>query len=76
LENGGILAEDSLAHIPSLGRIGQHVEYGDHRDVSGMMLPFRTEIEYPNPLIGTIITTVTSVELDAELHAGVFELED
>jgi hypothetical protein len=74
LENGGILAEDSLAHIGALGRIGQHVEYGDHRDVSGMMLPFRTEIEFPHPLIGTIVTTVTSVELDAELHEGVFEL--
>jgi hypothetical protein len=39
-----------------------------------MMLPFRTEIEFPHPLIGTIVTTVTSVELDAELHEGVFEL--
>jgi CubicO group peptidase (beta-lactamase class C family) len=76
LENGGILAEDSLAHIPSLGRIGQHVEYGDHRDVSGMMLPFRTEIEFAHPLIGTIVTTITDVKLDAELHDGIFELGD
>ncbi len=76
LEKGGILAEDSLAHVGALGRIGQHVEYGDYRDVSGMMLPFRTEIEFPNPLIGTIVTTVTSVELDPEFHEGVFELED
>ena len=76
LEKGGILAEDSLVHLGALGRIGQHVEFGDHREVSGMMLPFRTEVEFPNPMIGTIITTVTSVELDAELHEGVFELDD
>ncbi|HIG87540.1 MAG TPA: class A beta-lactamase-related serine hydrolase [Planctomycetes bacterium] len=74
LEKGGILAEDSLTVIGALGRIGQHVEYGDYRDVEGMMLPFRTEIEFPHPLIGTIVTTVTSVELDVELHEGVFEL--
>jgi hypothetical protein len=76
LENGGILAEDSLVHIGPLGRIGQHVEFGDYRDVSGMMLPFRTEIEFPNPLIGTIVTTVTKVELEVELHDGLFELGD
>ena len=76
LEKGGILAEDSLAYVDGLGRIGVHVEYGDHRDVSGMMLPFRTKIEYPNPQLGKIFTTVTKVELDVELHDGVFELED
>jgi hypothetical protein len=76
LEKGGILAEDSLAHVGALGRIGQHVEFGDYRDVSGMMLPFRTEIEFPNPLIGTIVTTVTKVELEVELHDGLFELGD
>ncbi len=76
LGKDGILAEDSFGRLGALGRIGQNEEFGGQREVSGMMLPFRTEIDFPNPMIGEIITTVTSVELDAELHEGVFELDD
>jgi hypothetical protein len=76
LEKGGILAEDSMTFIETLGRIGQHVEFGDYRDVSGMFLPFRTEIEYAHSMIGTITTTVTDYELGVELPEGVFELKD
>ena len=76
MEKGGILAEDSMTFIETLGRIGQHVEFGDYRDISGMLLPFRTEITFAHSMIGTITTTVTDFELGVELPAGVFELED
>jgi hypothetical protein len=74
LEKGGLLAEDNVTFVEMLGRIGQHVEFGDYRDVSGMLLPFRTEITYAHSLIGTISTTVTDFELGLELPDGVFEL--
>ena len=74
LEKGGLLAEDNVTFVEMLGRIGQHVEFGDYRDVSGMLLPFRTEITYAHSLIGTISATVTDFELGVELPDGVFEL--
>ena len=76
LEKGGILAEDSVSFVETLGRVGQHVEFGDYRDVSGMLLPFRTEIEYAHSMVGTISATVTDFELGVELPEGVFELKD
>jgi hypothetical protein len=75
LEKGGIFAEDSMTYVEMLGRIGQHQEFGDYRDISGMFLPFRTEVTLAHRLIGTISTTVTDVELGVELPEGVFELE-
>ncbi len=65
-----------MAHIDTMGRIGQKVRFGDFRDVSGMLLPFRSEVEYANPLIGTIVTTITEVELGVELPEGAFELRE
>jgi hypothetical protein len=76
LENGGILAEDSVSFVEPLGRIGQHMEFGDYRDISGMLLPFRTEVTYAHSMVGTISATVTDFELGVELLEGVFELKD
>ncbi len=45
------------------------------RDVSGMLLPFKTQTVIANPMIGPIITTVSEVKLGVELPEGVFELK-
>ena len=75
-KTGRVVREEGMTHIEHMGRIGQRVTFGDFRDVSGMLLPFRTKIELANPLIGTIVTTVTDVELGVELPEGTFELEE
>lgn len=59
-----------------MGRIGQRVTSGDFRDVDGVLLPFRTETQLANPLIGPIVTTVEEVELGVELLEGAFELRE
>jgi CubicO group peptidase (beta-lactamase class C family) len=66
----------SMTYIESLGRIGQQVTYRDYRDVSGMQLPHRVEVKLPNPMVGTIVSTVEELELGVALPEGVFELRD
>jgi len=75
-ETGQLLREDSMAYIPNLGRIGRRLTFGDYRDVSGMLLPFRLEIELANPMIGMIVSEVTEVEVGVELPEGVFQLRE
>ena len=76
-ESGRVFREDSLTHIDGLGRVGQRLDFRDFRDVSGMLLPHRTEIEIKAaPMLGSIFTTVDSFELGVELAEGVFELRD
>ena len=71
-----LLMQDSLVYTDGLGRIGQRMEFQDFRDVSGMLLPHRGEIEMANPLIGTVVTEVTEIELGVEVEAAAFELEE
>ncbi len=66
------LAEFSF--IPGLGRVGVQAAFDDFRDVSGMLLPYRTESRVAHPFIGTIEVTVTEVEPGAELPPGGFAL--
>ena len=75
-ETGRVVREDGMTTLDNLGRVGQRVNFSDFRDVSGMLLPFRTEVEIANPFIGTIVTTVDAVELGVELPEGTFELQD
>ena len=48
--------------------------FSDFRDVSGMLLPFRSETHDSNPIFGTAVTTIDDVELGVELNEGTFEL--
>lgn len=76
-ESGRIAREDSLTTIETMGRIGQRISFGDFREVSGILVPYRTETEFAaRPLVGTIVTTVTDVELGIEVPEGAFELAD
>ncbi|MFT7486338.1 MAG: CubicO group peptidase (beta-lactamase class C family), partial [Candidatus Paceibacteria bacterium] len=76
LDTGRVLREYSLGHLEGMGRVGRKLSFGDFRDVSGMLLPFRVEFELANPMIGKIITEVNSVELGGELAEGTFKLLD
>jgi CubicO group peptidase (beta-lactamase class C family) len=75
-ESGRIFREEGLVHVENMGRIGQRLTFGDFRDVSGALLPFRTELVLANPLIGPIVTTTTDYELGVEVSAATFELQE
>ena len=75
-ETGRMIHTDGMAEVEGMGTIGQRVSYGDFRDVSGVLLPYRSEVEIANPLIGTIATQVTEIEVGVQLAEGVFELSD
>lgn len=74
--SGRVRRVDSMTFLEGLGRLGQKARFGEWRDVNGALLPGRMEIELAHPLIGTILTTVESVELGVEVPAGHFELAD
>ena len=73
-KSGRVFREDSMTHIPGEGRYGQRVIFSDFRDVSGMLLPFRSETHYSNSILGTAVTTIHDVELGVDLPDGTFEL--
>jgi hypothetical protein len=76
-DTGLVAREDSFAHVDGMGRVGRRLTFGDFREVSGMHLPYRTEVEYAaNPLLGTIVATITDVELGVPLPEGTFELRE
>ena len=72
---GRVVAEDGLIFADKMGRMGRHIEFGDFRDVEGMLLPYQSETELAHPLIGTILTTIIEIEVGVELADGTFELE-
>jgi CubicO group peptidase (beta-lactamase class C family) len=71
---GRLVRAEEIVYLDGMGRVGQSLEFSDFRDVSGMTLPFRIEIEIPSPVIGTVVATVDEVELGVEVPAGTFEL--
>jgi hypothetical protein len=77
-ETGTVGRVDGLSHVEPLGRISQRVSFGDYREVSGMRLPFRYEVEIVNPMAGimTVTLKVSEVEVGFELGNGAFELAD
>jgi len=74
--SGRVRRMDGTTFIEGLGRIGQKLRFDDWQDVNGALLPGRIELELAHPLIGTILTTVESVEVGVEVPAGHFELAD
>ncbi len=75
-KTGRVLHMDSMIYIDTMGRVGQKVNFGDFRDVSGVLLPHRVETQLANELIGKIVVVVTDVQLGVDLQDGVFELAD
>ncbi|MFT7664990.1 MAG: hypothetical protein ACI87A_003224, partial [Planctomycetota bacterium] len=74
VDSGRLLAVADLLLSP-MGRMGRRAHFSDFRDVSGMLLPFHYEIEFANPMIGTVVTDISEIELGADLGEKVFQLE-
>ncbi|MFT7517602.1 MAG: CubicO group peptidase (beta-lactamase class C family) [Myxococcota bacterium] len=74
LETGQVLGEDSMVTMDGLGRVGQRIRFRDFRDVSGMLLPYETKIQYAQPMIGSAVSKVVEINIGVELSDGAFEL--
>ena len=72
-ETGRVVGEMSLIDS-GVGRMARRLRFGDFREVSGMLLPFKTQVKFANPMIGKAVLTVDEVELGVELPEGAFEL--
>ena len=67
---------DDLAAIPGVGRLGRTTTFRSFREVEGMQVPDRVEVQLANPMIGKIMLELTSVTAGAHAADGVFSLED
>lgn len=74
--SGRVVMADSVIIAEGMGRIAQRQEFSDYREVSGMTLPYRTEVQVPNPVVGTIVVTIEEVEVDVEIPGSTFRIED
>ncbi len=72
--SGRVLMVDSMTFVEGMGRLGIHTTFGDFREVSGMLLPFRQEVLFANKLIGTSLVAYRGFELGVELEPGIFDL--
>ncbi len=72
-----VFREDRIIEVEMLGRIGQRSKFGDFREVSGMLIPFETQIEIAHPIVGfiTSVKKVTETEVGIELPADAFQLK-
>jgi CubicO group peptidase (beta-lactamase class C family) len=73
-ETGQVRRIAAFPYMPGLGRVGMRTSFGEFTDVSGVLLPFRTEVDVANPFIGTIDVKVSGVEVGVELPEGGFDL--
>ena len=71
---GRVIGEDKVSLIPGMGQMGMRMRFEDFRDVSGMLLPYKTQIKFANPMIGTVWTTISEMELGVELPEDAFRL--
>ncbi|QDV05246.1 Putative penicillin-binding protein PbpX [Planctomycetes bacterium Poly30] len=66
---------DGMTILPGMGLIGQTIQFSDFRDLEGMRLPYRTEMELANPMIGRIIGLVTDATVGVDVEEGWFRLQ-
>lgn len=74
--SGRVIGEDRVSLMPGMGMIGMRMRFADFRDVSGMLLPYKTQTKFSNPMIGTAWTTISEIELGVELPVNAFHLID
>ena len=67
---------DDFAAIPGVGRLGRTTTFRSFREVEGMQVPDRVEVQLANPMIGKIMLELTSVTAGAHAADGVFSLEE
>ncbi len=70
---GRTLGVRSAVPVPGVGNIPILTRYGDWRDVDGVSIPFRVEIE--NPFTGKTVIENERVEFDVEIPASSFVVE-
>lgn len=66
VDSGYIVAEQSLQFIPGVGYLGAITVYNDFRDTDGFVLPFHVETKLANPLIGTVVIDLESIEVGVD----------
>ena len=66
VDSGYIVAEQSLQFIPGAGYLGAITVYNDFRETEGFVLPFHVETRLANPLIGTVVIALESIELGVD----------
>lgn len=71
-ESGRVLVHDSLVQLPGLGVVGVRTQFGDFRQVAGMVLPHRSVAKFATPLVGSVVSTLDSVELGVEVTDETF----
>ena len=74
--SGRVVRTESLVQVPGLGILGVAVQFGDFREVGGMVLPFRSEARYAAKLLGRVVTTMTEAETGVALKGDVLERLD
>jgi CubicO group peptidase (beta-lactamase class C family) len=75
-ETSHLRLKATVTELPGLGAAGQITEYGDFRDVGGMLLPFSVETRYSTPLLGRSEVTYESAEVNVTVDERAFELRD
>lgn len=71
-ESGLLLGQERVVNLPGIGMVGASVRYSDTRDVGGILLPFRIEIDYNSPLLGSTKLQFAEVDLHPEVPADAF----
>ena len=66
---------DDMAVIPGVGRLGRETTFRSFREVKGMRLPERIEVQLANPMIGPVKLELSSVTAGAATPEGWFRLE-
>ena len=66
---------DDMAVIPGVGRLGRETTFRSFREVEGMRLPERIEVQLANPMIGPIKLELSSVTAGAATPEEWFRLE-
>ena len=56
--------------------MGYKLRFDDFSEVEGPLLPYRMQILYPNPLMGTVVGTTTDVAFGVAADERFFRLED
>lgn len=75
-ESGRLLRESNVTHVPGAGRLGTHASFGDFREIEGMWLPHRTEVEFGNAMLGALVSQTESLELGTAVDDGVYEIHE
>jgi hypothetical protein len=73
-ESGVVIRKDTVAYLEGMGRVGIGSFFEDYREVSGMLLPFKTSVSIPGSILGEVFITTDTFEIGVEVSKGTFTL--